>query len=436
MQHRSASPDQSDDRAATLEEGRPIAARDGDGSRPGRTRRERLFVDGMSAFWVLLWLVWLLEPLIAAVRMREEPRGVVGLIATVLFAVAYIGHFLRYGPRPFTEIDARRRAGAVAGQVALAVLAVICCWALGEQALATLVFTAIAGMWTWPPRVSFVQAVAFVVGTGWAMWHLPGWAPQLGTLAGMSFGLIASGLGVLAARRRRELQAARADNARLMITEERTRFSRDLHDIVGHSLTVISIKAELAERLAAVDPKRAAAEMAAVGELSRAALEDVQRAVEGYRTLSLSAELVHAKDVLGDAGIRAEVPGAADDVPADLRELFAWTIREATTNVVRHARARTCVIELSRHAVVVTDDGVGATRTESGRGLRGLRERAAADGAVLSLTQVQPHGLRLAVAVPAEHTDSIGPQDPAAPSVHDAPDHASSTLSRSQEETP
>lgn len=393
MQHDQSPPERTERPDDPLDGGRPAV---------GRSWRERLFIDGVSAFWVLLWMVWLLEPLLAAFRMRDQPRGMVGLIATAVFAVGYVAHFLRFGPRPFTNIDGRGRAGAIAGQAGLAALAAVCCWALGEQALATLIFTAIAGMWTWPPRVSFVQAVVFVLGTGWAMWHLPGWVPQLGTLAGMSFGLIASGLGVLASRRRRELQAARADNARLMITEERTRFSRDLHDIVGHSLTVIAIKAELAERLAMTDPQRAAAEMAAVGQLSRSALDDVQQAVEGYRTLSLTAELVHAREVLTDAGIQAQIPGATDDVPSDLRELFAWTIREATTNVVRHARARTCVIELGPSGVVVTDDGIGATRTDAGRGLRGLRERAAAAGAVLSLTAVSPHGLRLAVAVPPE----------------------------------
>jgi two-component system sensor histidine kinase DesK len=169
--------------------------------------------------------------------------------------------------------------------------------------------------------------------------------------------------------------------ARLAVAEERLRFSRDLHDILGHSLTVITVKAELAGRLLDVDPVRAATEVADVEWLSRDALAQVRGAVSGYRDVTLPAEIASARSALEAAGIEPVLPAAVDDVPAERRELFGWAVREGVTNVVRHSGARRCRVSLTAGAVEVADDGGGQAAGSGGAGAAaGLSEGAPAAG--------------------------------------------------------
>jgi two-component system sensor histidine kinase DesK len=187
-----------------------------------------------------------------------------------------------------------------------------------------------------------------------------------------------------------DLVRAREENARLAVAEERSRLARDLHDILGHSLTVITVKAELAGRLLDVDPARARSELADVERLGREALADVRQAVEGYREVTLPGELARARAALAAADITADLPGSADEPRGELRELFAWAVREGVTNVVRHSRARSCRVVLDATSVAVLDDGVGPPIEASGNGLRGLRERAAALDAVVVTRALDP----------------------------------------------
>jgi two-component system sensor histidine kinase DesK len=169
--------------------------------------------------------------------------------------------------------------------------------------------------------------------------------------------------------------------------------ARDMHDILGHSLTVITVKAELAGRLIEVDRAKAAAEIADLERLSREALADVRATIGGFREITLSRELVNARSALTAAGITPDLPGADDDVPGERRELFGWAVREGVTNVVRHSGATRCSVRVSRDHVEVEDDGCGAgdcTHAETdragfGHGLAGLRERARAAGATMSI---------------------------------------------------
>jgi two-component system sensor histidine kinase DesK len=189
--------------------------------------------------------------------------------------------------------------------------------------------------------------------------------------------------------------------AELAVQEERNRFARDLHDILGHSLTVITVKAELAGKLIEANPGRAAAEVADVESLARAALADVRAAVAGYRELSLAGELVSARTALQAAEIKADLPTTMDEVPEAGRELFAWVVREGVTNVVRHSGAKRCTIKIDSHQIEVLDDGKGPTPGggASGHGLVGLRERADQAGASLQVGQAPGGGFRLAVKV-------------------------------------
>jgi two-component system sensor histidine kinase DesK len=195
----------------------------------------------------------------------------------------------------------------------------------------------------------------------------------------------------------RQLRSAQNELAALAVAEERNRVARDMHDILGHSLTVIAVKAELAGRLIAIAPEKAAVEVAQLEDLARGALADVRATVSGHRGVNISSELASARSALEAAGIEPQLPGAADEVPAKSRELFGWVLREAVTNVVRHSGADRCTVTLSGSAIQIDDDGRGPAGASAGGGLRGLRERAAAHGATVSLGPSPMGGFRVRV---------------------------------------
>lgn len=193
-----------------------------------------------------------------------------------------------------------------------------------------------------------------------------------------------------------ELRAAREELARAAVAAERERIARDLHDILGHSLTAIAVKAGLARRLTQRDADQAAAEIADVERLAREALADVRATAAGYRDVSLASELAVARSVLEAAGIRADLPTAVDDVSPAGRDVFGYVVREAVTNVVRHSAATRCVIELSPVSVEIRDDGADAgTALGQGAGLRGLADRLAAAGGTLSAGPLPGGGFRV-----------------------------------------
>jgi two-component system, NarL family, sensor histidine kinase DesK len=197
------------------------------------------------------------------------------------------------------------------------------------------------------------------------------------------------------------LAEARAELAQLAAENERIRIARDLHDLLGHSLTTITVKAGLARRLGATDPARAVSQITEVEELCRQALTDVRSAVSGYRDVTLAGELARGGELLRASGIAADLPTATDVVDPEHQELFGWTVREGLTNVVRHARARSCAVRLYRSAIEIVDDGVGEPTScacaPPGNGLSGLRERVAAAGGLVDAGPLQAGGWALRV---------------------------------------
>ena len=179
---------------------------------------------------------------------------------------------------------------------------------------------------------------------------------------------------------------------------ERERVARDVHDVLGHSLTALSVKAELAARLIDIDPARAKEELESIQATARQALAEVRATVGGLRAGNLEAELAAAPRVLADAGITTTVEGSVADTDPRHRALLAWVLRESVTNVVRHAQARSVVIELGPAGIAVTDDGAGCDGAE-GNGLRGMRERVAGAGGTLAVGPAAP-GTRVEVALP------------------------------------
>jgi two-component system, NarL family, sensor histidine kinase DesK len=355
-------------------------------------------LDRMGPLFASIWLFFLLNPLLEGWAHRDEPAGVIGMLATVAFAGVYMTLWwqVRSDRRRLVDRPSRGIASWYLGS--LAVLAVVMVACLGEQGLASLVYIAVGCVMVLPLRAAALAVLGLVVGS-LALSAVEDWGSQIG----IAFAILASSFAILGMRtvlrRNAELVRAEQVNAELAVENERTRFARDLHDILGHSLTVITVKAELAQRLLDVDVERARTELADLERLSRDALADVRRAVEGYRELTLPGELARARTALAAAEIEAEVPNSADEVPSDLRELFAWTVREGVTNVLRHSGARRCQVALSPTAAEVRDDGSGPTVAGTGSGLAGLRERAAAVGATVVTERLDP-GFRLRVVRP------------------------------------
>lgn len=198
------------------------------------------------------------------------------------------------------------------------------------------------------------------------------------------------------------MRMAQREVERLAAERERGRVARDIHDILGHSLTVITVKSELAGRLVEADPQRAKAEIAEVEALARGALADVRATVAGFRGVSVSGELAAARVALASAEVAVDAPATTDAVAPEHRELAGWVVREGVTNVLRHAGARHCRIRLEPGRIAVEDDGVGPLEGGAGgdgTGLTGLRERVDAAGGRLSVGRSELGGFRLEVAL-------------------------------------
>ncbi len=353
-----------------------------------------------------VWLIFLAPAIQEGWRERGALVGWVGLVSTVAFAVFYMVSFLLARPkRSRGESLTRVTAQSLRLYLALLLLGAVMVLSLHSAGLSAAVYLSIAGVMMLPTRFAVGQAVVLAAGSELLSRTVPGWEGANGI--GLSVGLGSFAVWGIwqAMRRSMDLVRAKDENAQLMIGQERARMARDLHDILGHSLTVITVKAELTGRLLEADSEearaRARAEIADIERLSRDALADVRKTVEGYRELTLPVEISRAKSALEAAEISASLPGSTDDVPTEWRELFAWTIREGVTNVVRHSAAQHCTVSLSQTSVRITDDGRGCVGADGGNGLIGLRERAAAAGARLIVELPEGGGFSLAVVVPA-----------------------------------
>jgi two-component system sensor histidine kinase DesK len=203
----------------------------------------------------------------------------------------------------------------------------------------------------------------------------------------------------------RELDQARAVQARLAVAEERLRFARDLHDVLGSSLSLVALKSDLAAQLVKRGRPEAADEMLGVRQIAQELLTELRDVVSGYRATSLDVELAGARSVLGSAGVQCRVVGDAGGLPGQVQETLGWVVREGVTNVLRHSTARSCRIELRRVdddvTFTVDNDGVASPGgvVTPGSGLLGLTERLGAVGGTLDAGYLED-GFRLTASIP------------------------------------
>ena len=192
---------------------------------------------------------------------------------------------------------------------------------------------------------------------------------------------------IIIARIAVELQERRtAAERELALVSQREALGRDVHDILGHSLTVLTLKAEVARRLIEHDPAAASRELDEVITLARRALTDVRSTVTRLRSPDLASQVEATRTALSAAQIDMEMLGSAQDIPERQRAVLAWALREATTNIVRHARATSVTVHLAPGMLRVSDDGIGLAGDKPGNGLEGLRSRIEQEGGSLTMT--------------------------------------------------
>lgn len=352
---------------------------------------------------VTLYAVTPLAPLTSAMLLSNATAytwataaHVVAILATTVLCVLVLRHAVRPDdarrPWPRTLVAAFVAAGlAAAGFGALAApptgdSGIDVPTALVLVSLTTLAFgfsPAIA----WRRTFWCAVAVAAPTTAAW-LWLHPGlfstgrWVPTTISALLVTFGILMSGaMAAWTLRLMREQAELTVVRSELAVAEERLRFSRDLHDIFGRTLTAVAVKSDLAAELAtAGQVERATSEMREVHELADQGLREVREVVAGYRAVDLGAELKGARSMLSAAGIRVRLIGDAEGIGTGAAEALAWAVREGATNVVHHSDARNCTIALTADdgaaTVTVTNDGVTRTTPRpGGGGLDGLRVR-------------------------------------------------------------
>ena len=365
-----------------------------------RNRRDLL----RKLVWIGVWLVFLSSPVRDLATGDHTVGGrAAGWAGLAVFVGLYLTLVLRNMGRPL-------RPAVVAAVIgAMAVFATVLCLTLGSPFLGLFCYVSVSCGAALPLRVATWAIPATAVVT--LVLGLHTGEDDIWTLLIilLLIGFAMSGVAQLI-RTTVELRKARATVAQLAANEERLRLARDLHDLLGHSLSLITLKSELAGRMLPDHPEKAAQQVADIEQVSRQALVDVREAVTGYRRPRLSAELAGAQVALTAAGVTADIPADPDltGVPEDGEAALAWALREAVTNVVRHSGARRCTVTLVRRQTLngpvveltVEDDGTGAMGGTPGNGLTGLRERLEKTGGTLETT-AQRHGFRLTARTPA-----------------------------------
>ncbi|MCF3143206.1 sensor histidine kinase [Streptomyces platensis] len=384
---------------------------------PPRTRRQALG----KTMWISLWLLYLAGPVSALLRPSvPTAERIWGGLGLTLFVLCYIVLVFRH-------IWGERTRSVIYGALALLlVLSTVLSWTLDSSWLVLFIFTSVGCGVVLPWKLSrwsipLVAVLLLVVGARDP--DIRGYYLFAYALPALGCGFMMVGVQYLI-HTSRELRAAREEVARLAANDERLRLSRDLHDLLGHSLSLITLKSELAGRMLPDRPADAARQVADIEQVSRQALLDVREAVSGYRRPRLAVELAGARAALRTAGVTAVVDPALEDehrgLAPDEEGALAWALREAVTNVIRHSRARRCELLLTEEwaaderrclCLTVLDDGTGPPRAQhDGNGLTGLRERLAlADGRLETGPAPRGRGFALRARVPL----SGSPTEPA-----------------------
>ncbi len=413
--------------------------------------RERPATVKSTYYAPLIWLIWLLYLVQPIAQLFQSgmpaPQFALTLLGVALFVALYVWVAFQDAHGIFsTPLNPTPSVVELWLPVAaMLVLATLETTAHGYTWGALFIYTCAAA----GGRLSVRQALGLVAGVELLI-LIYGWRAELSTaeISSAIFTVILASittiLMVWAVRTFRRIQEEREEMGRITaIAAERLRIARDLHDLLGHNLSLIALKSELARRLIAVSPERAQSEIADIESVARTALQEVRDTVASYRRPTLVGELHGAREILAAAGIAYTLAGDARLVEGQspaFEEALAWAVREGITNVIRHSRATHCHLLLLRDATAVrltiSDDGTAAPvpSPQEGNGLRGLAERfAALDGScdygprptggyrfsvALPHTRGQPSAT--SAAIPARPLDAPAPANTSPPAAKEA----------------
>jgi two-component system sensor histidine kinase DesK len=355
---------------------------------------------------VVLGLLFLAGPLLDLVHGSLGTAHQAALLLAVgVFVALYLSLL---PPAAWLQRLGPEAALVVLGLLPVLAAAVLLAGAPSSFAALFVYFVAAAGL-RLPPRAAVIVTLLTALGVGVAglLHGESDGAISATVLTIVSIGILMTAFGRIA-RANLELRATRDELARLAVAEERLRIARDLHDLLGHSLSLIALKTELARRVVDREPERAAQELDDIQSVSRTALAEVRQAVQGYRQLALAEALEGARAALAAAGIDCELADANVALPADVDAVLAWAVREGTTNVIRHSGALHCAIRVRaderRAALEIEDDGSAAPSAGRGSGLNGLRERVQRLRGELEAGALPGGGFRLRLTVPLAGT--------------------------------
>ncbi len=366
---------------------------------PAPKKRWRLVPDDPEVGWTpYAWLIWL-TPFVLTVFRSERglTTQVLGALTLVVFLFLYLRSFW-LPPR-------------LVMWCSLAVFALAALWAPFEPLAFTFYIygAAMVGSWMRAPKAYFVLALMAVwaVAEGWLLGQHAGmWLPPA-VLIGLIGGINVHYCEV--SRKNARMRLAQAEIEQLAVSAERERIGRDLHDLLGQSLSVISLKSQLARRLLDSEPGRSRAELEEIERTAREALREVRRAVAGYRHVQIATELVKARVALEAAAIELDTRTPPLDLDPETESVLALALREAITNVVRHSGANRCRIrtrsEVGKVWLEIEDDGSSkGGHVQQGSGLLGMRERLEALGGELELlpSRFASSGILLRASLPAQ----------------------------------
>jgi two-component system, NarL family, sensor histidine kinase DesK len=353
--------------------------------------RNMIFRDREHGWSPLFWVIYLgfffMQPIYDHVSLKIWLLDVFG---AVVFLFLYFGLFVLVNPRSLAHI---------AGMVLLGLLY----QPINGGASTFFIFAAAMLPFCVESQAASVAGLLAIGAIGafeGLLLHIRGWQLFYSALFPV---IIGAGNTFFAERNRmnRKLRKANDEIEHLATVAERERIARDLHDVLGHTLSVIILKSELAGKLMDRDPQRAGNEIREVENISRQALSEVRDAIRGYRSRGLEAELAQAKSTLETAGVAAKFVLARVPLPAVQESVLSMAVREAVTNVVRHADAHNCMLRLEQQngscRLEIKDDGRGGLQNE-GNGLRGMRERVEMLGG--TLTRDSQAGTKLTITVP------------------------------------
>lgn len=363
------------------------------------------WVERFGNYLALGWLFLLWPPLDA--YLRGQVRGIQGVVLAAVVAI----YALIYAWYCLAGHRLRARLIPVATVASLTILAVALDHLAGEADNNNFLIALLVAGFALPTRralIAFFLVAATMIGEGILLARLPAAQlilqlvlilPSVALFGGGAMGLRYL-LTTLA-----QLRAARAEIAQHAADRERSRIARDLHDLLGHNLSLITLKGELATRLL---PEGALGvdEVRDMLGLSRQALEQVRNAVSGYRQPTLATELMAARVALRAAGVELGIQQDVGALDRDTEAVLGWVIREGCTNVIRHSGAKHCHVHLTREPghlkIEVTNDGWRVPQAPAGNGLRGLEERLSALGGTLEASALPTAGFRLLATLPVQ----------------------------------